>query len=92
MTLHIVVSSAHNHSALQDCLGIADSARDVLVLLADGLYGLNAELLSNANIRVLYLREDAEARGIIDSPVGEPIDYKDLVSLTEAHQSISTWH
>lgn len=92
MSLHIVISSAHNHSALQDCLGIADSERDTLVLLADGLYGLNTDLLVNAGIQIFYLLEDAEARGIIAPRIGEPIDYRDLVSLTEVHQSISTWH
>lgn len=92
MTLHILTISPQKIAALQDCLGIADSARDALVLVADGVYCLNSPLLAGAEIQVFYLEEDARSMGIICTGSGRPISYLEFVSLTEAHQSIKTWH
>lgn len=91
MTLHIVTTSRFQSVALQDCLEIADRESDVLVLMADGVYGLGLAQFANADITVYYLTEDANDRGIVNDGVCLPINYAELVALTEAHQSITTW-
>lgn len=92
MTLHIITTSAYQDAALQDCLAVADSKKDELVLISDGVCGLTSPLLTDAQVKIFYLAEDAHARGIICSwPEVQSIDYLRFVTLTETHQSIHTW-
>lgn len=90
MTLHIVTSSPFQSPALDNCLEII-SAEDVLVLLADGVYAAACRGLVPDGIISYHIREDLLQRGVTPIPSCLPLDYAQLVTLTEQYCAIHTW-
>lgn len=89
MTLHLIMSSPIQTSALNTCLEVMQSG-DVLVLLADGVYSGACEGMIPDSHMIYYIREDAKQRGVDPPPYFCPLEYAGLVSLTEQHAAIHT--
>ncbi|HEY7772440.1 MAG TPA: sulfurtransferase complex subunit TusB [Marinagarivorans sp.] len=93
MTLHIL-SQPPSHNAFQS--GISHvSEGDVVLLINDGVYGLNQALSgtwpSVARQAVFALEQDSLARGITAEP-SALIDYDAFVALTSRHNPIQSWY
>ncbi len=90
MTLHIVASSPFQSAALDNCLEVIQSD-DILVLLADAVYATACDHLIPRLLACYYIREDVMQRGITPASGCLPLDYAQLVSLTELNSAIHTW-
>lgn len=88
MTLHIVSASPFAHNALQNCLSLLNEG-DALLLICDGVYGLQTNLLPGE--KVYYLEADRLTRALPKPADAHGIDYLEMVKLTEQHCPIQTW-
>ncbi len=89
MTLHIIQKNPFSHNALVNCLKVA-SKNDALLLMNDGIYACQHELLKDTNLNVFALTDDLAARGITPPAAIKSIEYTEFVSLcTEYDKSIS---
>lgn len=88
MTLHIVSASPFAHNALQSCLSLFNEG-DALLLICDGVYGLQTNSLPRE--KVYYLDADRMARALTKPDNAHGIDYLEMVKLTEQNTPIQTW-
>lgn len=88
MTLHIISASPFTHNALQSCLVLLHED-DALLLICDGVYGLQTNTLPKEN--VYFLEGDRTARALPEPANAKGINYLEMVKLTEQHSPIQTW-
>ncbi len=91
MTLHLIQRSPFSNSALQDCLNIIDS-QDSILLMEDGVYGLQHKLLQQTQLTTYALQEDITARGLYTKECIKKIDYVEFVSLCSQHKHVISWY
>ncbi|WP_088328415.1 sulfurtransferase complex subunit TusB [Lacimicrobium sp. SS2-24] len=90
MLLHILTQRPGS-TAYKDCLSAINEG-DALLLIEDGVYAGNTEVLSMASNRIYALKPDSLARGL-DEPVHGItwIDYTGFVELTLKYTKTVTW-
>ncbi len=91
MTLHLIQRSPFSNSALQDCLNTLDS-QDSILLMQDGVYGLNHPLLSNTQVTTYALLDDLNARGLDAKNAIKNIEYPEFVALCTSHKHVISWY
>ena len=91
MTLHLIQRSPFSNSALQDCLNIIDS-QDSILLMEDGVYGLQHKLLQQTQLTTYALQEDITARGLHAKECIKEIDYVEFVNLCSQHKHVISWY
>ncbi len=95
MLLHTVNKSPYHHNALQACAE-ACSADDAVILIEDGIYGLNHPDLNSildAGTRVFAVEADCIARGVAtkSTPQCERISYDKFVALCAEYPKQISW-
>ncbi len=91
MTLHLIQRSPFSNSALKDCLTIIDS-KDSILLMEDGVYGLQHTLMQQAQSTAYALQEDITARGLTSKSGIKEIDYCEFVTLCSQHKHVISWY
>lgn len=91
MILHLIQKSPFQNSALTDCLNIID-ANDSILLMQDGVYGLQHPLLQSTAIPIFALDADLLARGLTDSNINfKAINYAEFVNICSQHKQTLSW-
>ena len=93
--LHLVRSSQFQCNDFSQCISLL-SPNDTLVLLDDGCYNLNHQLLAQAQSRLLpkkiaVLSSHAQARALTLPAQVQGITMNELVTLTFSNNSVVTW-
>ena len=91
MTLHLIQRSPFSNSALKDCLNIFDP-QDNILLMEDGVYGLQHPLLQQTQLTVYALQEDISARGLDSKDTIKEIDYCEFANLCSQHKHVISWY
>jgi len=91
MTLHLIQRSPFSNSALKDCLNII-AAKDSVLLMEDGVYGLQHSLMQQTKLSAYALQEDISARGLDSKGNIKEIDYCEFVNLCGQHQHVISWY
>lgn len=93
MILHTVNKSPFGNHCLQDCLNVCTD-NDTVLLLEDGVYGINFPALSNSPFRVYALQADIAARGLTDSipETVTVIDDATFVTLCTEYSKVVSWY
>lgn len=95
-TLHIVRQSAFSSNDLAQCISVLEP-QDTIVLIDDGCYNLNHELMSHlinkldSAMQITVIGEHAKARAITPSNTIKSIEMTNVVELTFLHQKVITW-
>ncbi|WP_440876716.1 sulfurtransferase complex subunit TusB [Thalassotalea sp. PLHSN55] len=92
-TLHILRTSPFQDNELTQCLSVAIS-QDNLVLIDDACYGLNhptLKLAQQKGINVSVITKHATARGLTIAAETNQISMTDLVTLTFNNERVITW-
>ncbi len=91
MTLHLIQRSPFTNTVLKDCLNIADP-QDSILLMEDGVYGLQHPLMQQTQLTAYALQEDISARGLNSKNSIKEIDYCEFVNLCSQHQHVISWY
>jgi len=91
MTLHLIQRSPFTNTVLKDCLNIADP-QDSILLMEDGVYGLQHPLMQQTQLTAYALQEDISARGLNSKKSIKEIDYCEFVNLCSQHKHVISWY
>lgn len=108
-TLH-TINKSQDHTSLFDQLTLALSAGDAVLLIEDGCYAISdrdliAQLSAKCGSAVLVLSDDARARGLAATSLGQPelkragtdsnelqyISYNEFVQQCLTHDKTISW-
>ncbi len=94
-TLHLIQRSPFTQSVLSDCLKVA-GPNDSILLMQDGVYGLQHPELSNAAQGIYILLDDLLARGIEqhndqNSNI-QQVDYSGFINQCTRHKHVISWY
>jgi sulfur relay protein TusB/DsrH len=90
--LHILNKGIISHPAIQDCLCAFDKKEDALLLIEDGVYLSQSDLLQHQADQLFCLQHDLHLRGL--SPASRQIkiiDDAEFVSLCTKYEKIVSW-
>ncbi|TRX56888.1 sulfurtransferase complex subunit TusB [Thalassomonas sp. M1454] len=88
-TLHLIRTSAFADNKLQQCIALLEES-DQIVLIDDGVYNVNHNLIDSVSNSISALSEHIQARGLSSNNIKQ-MSYTDLVKATEKAGKVITW-
>ncbi|GAA6133435.1 sulfurtransferase complex subunit TusB [Oceaniserpentilla sp. 4NH20-0058] len=92
MILHLIQKSPFESDVFTQCTNAAIDG-DKVLLMQDGVYGIQHNDILNSGFDIYALTDDIQARGLnISSSNITPINYEEFVSLCSKTNSCISWY